>query len=131
MIMEGKTFIHHYSPERRDEQGTVVRTIVCRQANDPYMRCKEEVDVIYNKVRKLLATVETWLNCSVDDEITEQTVQGLYISINKTMAVVANDIEKLITTHEVTNRKDLFELRDVVVQLQEFADDIFNPFMKQ
>ena len=53
MIIEGKTFVHHYSPERRDESGTVVRTIVFRQADDPYMRCKEEVDVIYDKVRRL------------------------------------------------------------------------------
>ena len=129
MIIEGKTFVHHYSPERRDESGTVVRTIVFRNAGDPYMRCKEEVDVIYDKVRRFLTTVETWLDCSVDDEITEEMVQGLYIGINKTMAVVASDIEELITTHKVTDRRDLFELRDVVVQLQEIADDLFKPYI--
>ena len=129
MIMERKTFVHHYSPERRDEQGTVVRTIVFRQAGDSYMCCKEEVDVIYNKVRKLLTTVETWLDCSVDDEITEETVQGLYISINKTMTVVTKAVEELITTHGVTNRRDLFELRDVVTQLQEITDEIFKPYI--
>ena len=129
MIIETKTFVHHYSPEKRDERGEVVRTIVFRQADDPYMRCKEEVDVIYDKVRRLLTTVETWLDCSVDDEITEEMVQGLYIGINKTMAVVASDIEELITTHKVTDRSDLFELRDVVVQLQEIADDLFKPYI--
>lgn len=129
MIIERKTFVHHYSPERRDESGTVVRTIVFRQADDPYMYCKEEVDVIYDKVRRLLTTVETWLDCSVDDEITEEMVQELYIGINKTMAVVASDIEELITTHKVTDRSDLFELRDVVVQLQEIADDLFKPYI--
>lgn len=129
MIIERKTFVHHYSPERRDESGTVVRTIVFRNAGDPYMRCKEEVDVIYDKVRRLLTTVETWLDCSVDDEITEEMVQGLYIGINKTMAVVDSDIEELITTHKVTDRRDLFELRDVVVQLQEIADDLFKPYI--
>ena len=131
MIIERKTFVHHYSPERRDESGTVVRTIVFRNAGDPYMRCKEEVDVIYDKVRRLLTTVETWLDCSVDDEITAEMVQGLYIGINKTMAVVVSDIEELITTHKVTDRRDLFELRDVVVQLQEIADDIFKSYIKQ
>ena len=131
MIIERKTFVHHYSPEKRDENGTVVRTIVFRQADDPYMRCKEEVDVIYDKVRRLLTTVETWLDCSVDDEITAEMVQGLYIGINKTMAVVVSDIEELITTHKVTDRRDLFELRDVVVQLQEIADDIFKSYIKQ
>ena len=131
MIIERKTFVHHYSPERRDESGTVVRTIVFRQADDPYMRCKEEVDVIYDKVRRLLTTVETWLDCSVDDEITAEMVQGLYIGINKTMAVVVSDIEELITIHKVTDRRDLFELRDVVVQLQEIADDIFKSYIKQ
>ena len=129
MIIERKTFVHHYSPERRDESGTVVRTIVFRQADDPYMRCKEEVDVIYDKVRRLLTTVETWLDCSVDDEITAEMVQGLYIGINKTMAVVVSDIEELITIHKVTDRRDLFELRDVVVQLQEIADDLFKPYI--
>lgn len=129
MIMERKTFVHHYSPERRDEQGAVVRTIVFRQAGDLYMCCKEEVDVIYNKVRKLLTTVETWLDCSVDDEITEETVQGLYTSVNKTMTVVTKDVEELITTHGVTNRRDLFELRDVVTQLQEITDEIFKPYI--
>lgn len=129
MIIETKTFVHHYSPEKRDERGEVVRTIVFRQADDPYMRCKEEVDVLYDKVRRLLTTVETWLDCSVDDEITEEMVQGLYIGINKIMAVVASDIEELITTHKVTDRRDLFELRDVVVQLQEIADDLFKPYI--
>ena len=59
MIMDGKTFVHHYSTERRDESGTGVRKIVFCQADNPYMRCKEEVDVIYDKVRRLLTTVET------------------------------------------------------------------------
>lgn len=131
MIMERKTFVHHYSPERRNEQGTVVRTIIFRQTGDPYMRCKEDVDVIYNKVRKLLATVETWSECSVDDEITKEMMQAMYVGINKTMAVVAADIEKLITTNEVTDRGDLFELRDVVTQLQEIADDVFESYIKQ
>ena len=129
MIIEGKTFVHHYSPKRRDERGEVVRTVVFRQGDDPYICCMKEVDVIYDKVRRLLTTVETWLDCSVDDEITEEMVQGLYIGINKTMAVVASDIEELITTHKVTDRRDLFELRDVVVQLQEIADDLFKPYI--
>ena len=129
MIIETKTFVHHYSPEKRDERGEVVRTIVFRQADDPYMRCKEEVDVIYDKVRRLLTTVETWLEYSLDDDIKNETVQALRISINKTMAVVASDIEELITTHKVTDRRDLFELRDVVVQLQEIADDLFKPYI--
>ena len=129
MIIETKTFVHHYSPERRDESGTGVRKIVFRQADDPYMRCKEEVDVIYDKVRRLLNTVDTWLEYSLDDDIKNETVQALRISINKTMAVVASDIEELITTHKVTDRRDLFELRDVVVQLQEIADDLFKPYI--
>ena len=129
MIIEGKTFVHHYSPKRRDERGEVVRTVVFRQGDDPYICCMKEVDVIYDKVRRLLTTVETWLDCSVDDEITEEMLQGLYIGIKKTMAVVASDIEELITTHKVTDRRDLFELRDVVVQLQEIADDLFKPYI--
>ena len=129
MIIETKTFVHHYSPERRDESGTGVRKIVFRQADDPYMRCKEEVDVIYDKVRRLLNTVDTWLEYSLDDDIKNETVQALRISINKTMAVVASDIEELIATYKVTDRGDLFELRDVAVQLQEIADDVFKECM--
>ena len=41
MVMEGKTFVHHYSPERRDESGTGARKIVFRQADDPYMRVRK------------------------------------------------------------------------------------------
>ena len=129
MIIEGKTFVHHYSPKRRDERGEVVRTIVFRQEDDPYICCMKEVDVIYDKVRRLLNTVDTWLEYSLDDDIKNETVQALRISINKTMAVVASDIEELITTHKVTDRRDLFELRDVVVQLQEIADDLFKPYI--
>ena len=129
MIIEGKTFVHHYSPKRRDERGEVVRTVVFRQGDDPYICCMKEVDVIYDKVRRLLTTVETWLEYSLDDDIKNETVQALRISINKTMAVVASDIEELITTHKVTDRRDLFELRDVVVQLQEIADDLFKPYI--
>lgn len=131
MIMKEKTFVHHYAPERRNESGAIVRTIVFRQADDPYLRCKDEVDIIYDKVRRLLTTVETWLENSVDDDITTEVVQGLYVSINKTMAVVARDVEGLIATHKVTNRKDLFELRDVVTQLQEIAEDIFKQHIMQ
>lgn len=129
MIIEGKTFVHHYSPKRRDERGEVVRTVVFRQGDDPYICCMKEVDVIYDKVRRLLNTVDTWLEYSLDDDIKNETVQALRISINKTMAVVASDIEELITTHKVTDRRDLFELRDVVVQLQEIADDLFKPYI--
>ena len=100
-----------------------------RQGDDPYICCMKEVDVIYDKVRRLLTTVETWLEYSLDDDIKNETVQALRISINKTMAVVASDIEELITTHKVTDRRDLFELRDVVVQLQEIADDLFKPYI--
>ena len=131
MIIEGKTFVHHYSPKRRDERGEVVRTVVFRQGDDPYICCMKEVDVIYDKVRRLLNTVDTWLEYSLDDDIKNETVQALRISINKTMAVVASDIEELITTHKVTDRRDLFELRDVVVQLQEIADDVFKECMMQ
>ena len=45
------------------------------------------------------------------------------------MAVVASDIEELIATYKVTDRGDLFELRDVAVQLQEIADDVFKECM--
>ena len=129
MIIEGKTFVHHYSPKRRDERGEVVRTVVFRQGDDPYICCMKEVDVIYDKVRRLLNTVDTWLEYSLDDDIKNETVQALRISINKTMAVVASDIEELITIHKVTDCRDLFELRDVVVQLQEIADDLFKPYI--
>lgn len=131
MVVENSFRVHHYAPERRDESGTVVRTIEFRNAGDPYKRCKDEVDVIYNKVRKLLATVDTWLSNSLSDEITEEVVQSLYISFNKTMAVVSADVEELIITHGITNRRDLFEIRDVVEQLQEIADGIFEPHIKQ
>ena len=87
MIMETKTFVHHYSPKRRDERGEVVRTVVFRQGDDPYICCMKEVDVIYDKVRRLLNTVDTWLEYSLDDDIKNETVQALRISINKTMAV--------------------------------------------
>ena len=129
MIIEGKTFVHHYSPKRRDERGEVVRTVVFRQGDDPYICCMKEVDVIYDQVRRLLNTVDTWLEYSLHDDIKNETVQALRISINKTMAVVASDIEELITIHKVTDCRDLFELRDVVVQLQEIADDLFKPYI--
>lgn len=131
MIMKDKTFVHHYSPEDRTESGAIVRTIVFRQADDPYLRCKDEVDIIYDKVRRLLTTVETWLENSIDDDITTEVVQGLYVSINKTIAVVTRDVEELIETHKVTNRRNLFELRDVVTQLQEIAEDIFKQHIMQ
>ena len=131
MIMKDKTFVHQYSPEDRTESGAIVRTIVFRQADDPYLRCKDEVDIIYDKVRRLLTTVETWLENSIDDDITTEVVQGLYVSINKTIAVVTRDVEELIETHKVTNRRNLFELRDVVTQLQEIAEDIFKQHIMQ
>lgn len=123
----GETFIKQYGPEKR---GEFSRVIIYRNADDPYMLCKKEVDELYNKVRRLLATVETWLEYSVDDDITEETIQALHLSFNKVMATVTKDVEELISTHEVTDRRDLFELRDVVTQLQEIADDLFKPYMK-
>ena len=131
MIIETKTFVHHYSPERRDESGTVVRTIVFRNAGDPYMRCKEEVDVIYDKVRRLLNTVDTWLEYSLDDDIKNETVQALRISINKTLTIVTKDIKELIYHYQVTDRDDVDAINDVAVQLQEIADDIFKSYIMQ
>ena len=126
-MVVGPTILHSYSPEKR----TVAKgMIIFRQAGDPYMPCKEEVDKIYDKVRRLLLTVETWMEYSLDDEVTQEVVQALYISVNKTMAIVTKDIEELITTHGVTNRGDVFEIRDVGVQLQEIADAIFDAYIK-
>lgn len=131
MIIEGKTFVHHYSPKRRDERGEVVRTIVFRQEDDPYICCKKEVDIIYDKVRRLLNTVDTWLEYSLDDDIKNETVQALRISINKTLTIVTKDIEELIYHHQITDKDDVDVINDVAVQLQEIADDIFKTYIMQ
>lgn len=131
MIIEGKTFVHHYSPKRRDERGEVVRTIVFRQGDDPYICCMKEVDVIYDKVRRLLNTVDTWLEYSLDDDIKNETVQALRISINKTLTIVTKNIKELIYHYQVTDRDDVDAINDVAVQLQEIADDIFKTYIMQ
>ena len=131
MIIEGKTFVHHYSPKRRDERGEVVRTVVFRHGDDPYICCMKEVDVIYDKVRRLLNTVDTWLEYSLDDDIKNETVQALRISINKTLTIVTKDIKELIYHYQVTDRDDVDTLKDVAVQLQEIADDIFKSYIMQ
>ena len=123
--------IHHYIPERRNEQGIVVRTIVLRQAGDPYMRCREDVDVIYDKVRRLLTTAETWREYSLDESITQEILRALCISINKSLAVATREIEELIATYGVTDRADVFEIKDVVTELQEIAENIFKPYIMQ
>lgn len=123
----GQTFIHHYSPERR----TIKRNVIeIRQVGDPFSDCKNEVDVIYDKVRRLLTTVETWLEYSLDDDIKEQTVKALYESISKTLVVATKDIEELIIKHQITKRIDVYEIKDVAVQLQEIADEIFRPYIE-
>lgn len=131
MIIEGKTFVHHYSPKRRDERDEVVRTIVFRQGDDPYICCMKEVDVIYDKVRRLLNTVDTWLEYSLDDDIKNETVQALRISINKTLTIVTKNIKELIYHYQVTDRDDVDAINDVAVQLQEIADDIFKTYIMQ
>lgn len=131
MIIERTNRIHHYSPERRNEGGKVVQTIIFRKSDDPYMICKKEVDGLYNKSCRLLHTVETWMKYSVDDDITDETVQLLFVNLNKVIGSIEKDVENLITTYEVTDRRDSFELRDVVVQLQEKADELFNNYITQ
>lgn len=131
MIIEGKTFVHHYSPKRRDERGEVVRTVVFRHGDDPYICCMKEVDVIYDKVRRLLNTVDTWLEYSLDDDIKNETVQALRISINKTLTIVTKDIKELIYHYQVTDRDDVDAINDVAVQLHEIADDIFKTYIMQ
>lgn len=123
-MLSRETYIHHYSPERRIRPQNV--TIV-RQANDPYIICEKEADVIYDKVRRLLNTAEIWLDYSVaDDDITEQMVQALHIGIDKSLTVVTKDIDKLISKHHITDKDDVAALKDVAVQLQEIADKIFS-----
>lgn len=131
MIIEGKTFVHHYSPKRRDERGEVVRTVVFRQGDDPYICCMKEVDVIYDKVRRLLNTVDTWLEYSLDDDIKNETVQALRISIKKTLTIVTKDIKELIYHYQVTDRDDVDAINDVAAQLHEIADDIFKTYIMQ
>lgn len=128
MIMKDKTFVHHYSSETRTKAKGM---IVFRQSNDPYILCKREVDVIYDKVRRLLTTAEIWLEYSLNEDITREAVQALNISINKTLVVATGEIEELITTHGVTDRADVFEIKDVATQLQEIAEDIFKPYIMQ
>lgn len=121
-------FIHHYSPKSRIRNNNV---IVIRQVNSPILVCEKEVGVIYDKVRRLLNTVETWLEYSLDDAIKNETVQALRISINKTLAVATKDIEELINHHQITDKDDVDTLKDVAVQLQEIADDIFKSYIMQ
>lgn len=121
-------FIHHYSPKSRIRNNNV---IVIRQVNSPFYLCEQEVNVIYDKVRRLLNTVETWLEYSLDDDIKKETVRALHISINKTLAVATKDIEELINHHQLTNKDDVDTLKDVAVQLQEIADDIFKSYIMQ
>lgn len=128
MIMKDKTFVHHYSPETKTKAKGM---IVFRQSNDPYILCKREVDVIYDKVRRLLTTAKIWLEYSSNEDITREAVQALNISINKTLVVATGEIEELITTHGVTDRADVFEIKDVATQLQEIAEDIFKPYIMQ
>ena len=127
MIHE-KIFIHHYAPKDRfREPGT----IIIRQAGDPFVGCYDKAEEIYDKVRRLLATVETWLANSLDEDIKKQTVQNLHNSMSKTIDVAFADVENLITVHQVTDDDDVKTIRDVVVQLQEIADDIFEPYLQQ
>lgn len=121
-------FIHHYSPKSRIRNNNV---IVIRQVNSPILLCEKEVGVIYDKVRRLLNTIETWLEYSLDDAIKNETVQALHISINKTLAVATKDIEELINHHQITDKDDVDTLKDVAVQLQEIADDIFKSYIMQ
>lgn len=121
-------FIHHYSPKSRIRNNNV---IVIRQVNSPFYLCEQEVNVIYDKVRRLLNTVETWLEYSLDDDIKKETVRALHISVNKTLAVATKDIEELINHHQLTNKDDVDTLKDVAVQLQEIADDIFKSYIMQ
>lgn len=121
-------FIHHYSPKSRIRNNNV---IVIRQVNSPFYLCEQEVNVIYDKVRRLLNTVETWLEYTLDDDIKKETVQALHISINKTLTIATKDIEELINHHQLTNKDDVDTLKDVAVQLQEIADDIFKSYIMQ
>lgn len=121
-------FIHHYSPKSRIRNNNV---IVIRHVNSPFYLCEQEVNVIYDKVRRLLNTVETWLEYSLDDDIKKETVRALHISVNKTLAVATKDIEELINHHQLTNKDDVDTLKDVAVQLQEIADDIFKSYIMQ
>ena len=120
--------IHHYSPEIRTKDKGM---IVFRQSDDPYILCKREVDMIYDKVRRLLATAETWREYSLDESITQEILWALCISINKSLAVATREIEELIATYGVTDRVDVFEIKDVVTQLQEIAENIFKPYIMQ
>lgn len=125
-MITGTPIIHHYSPEIRTKAKGM---IVFRQSDDPYILCKREVDVIYDKVRRLLTTAETWLEYSLDESITNEILRTLCISINKSLAVATREIEELIATHGVTDRADVFEIKDVVTQLQEIADEIFKTYI--
>ena len=128
MACSKERFIHHYAPENRfREPGT----IIFRQEGAPFIGCYEKAKEIYDKVRRLLTTVETWLANSLDEDVKKQTVQALYLSMSKTMDVAFADVENLITVYRVTDGNDINIIRDVVVQLQEIADGIFETYLQQ
>ena len=47
------------------------------------------------------------------------------------MTIATKDIEELINHHQLTNKDDVDTLKDVAVQLQEIADDIFKSYIMQ
>lgn len=116
-------FRHHYAPESRIRSKGV---IIMRQAGDPFLECEQEAEIIFDKVRRLLATVETWLEYSIDNGIKEQTVQALYTSIQKTLAIATKDMDELIVKYQLVDEDDVNTIKDVAIQLQEITDDIFN-----
>ncbi len=119
---------HHYAPESRIRSKGV---IIIRQAGDPFFECEQEAKIIFDKARRLLATVETWLEYSIDNDIKEQTVQALYNSIQKTLMIATKDMNELIIKYQLVDEDDINTIKDVAIQLQEIADDIFNSNKKQ
>lgn len=124
----GSIFVHHYSPESRIRDKNV---ILIREAGSPICVCEQEANAIYDRVRRLLNTAEEWVEYSLDEDIKKEAVQALSISINKTLAIAAKDIDELISNYQITDKKDVDSLKDIAVQLQEIADDIFKPYVMQ
>lgn len=82
-----------------------------------YTACEIEVRRIRNSVSNLIYAVKSILEQMTSDDEASQLQLQYTDSLKKTMDIVVEDAEKLITKHNVTNEDEIVALKSMVTEL--------------
>lgn len=89
------------------------------EVSPEYVMCEDAVENICFSIKKLISSIRNTLDEVVATDTTGQVKQMYLDSLNKTISIALEDVEKLIEKNNVTNKQEIIVLKSKVTDLMD------------